>query len=204
VIQVDIVDVFLEILKFKSTMLYCHSIEVAEIVKDIGAVIGYQEQKCIELETAGLLHDIGKIFLRDSIINKPDKLLPGEMEQIKMHPIIAAKMLENINNEITISDIILYHHENADGTGYYGLGEKEIPFESKILRIADTFSAMSMDRPYKFAYPVEVCAEQAVELFDIGIEKKKLKEILIENKEKRLNNQYRKKHIEIIKPKCKD
>ena len=103
----------------------------------------------VSLEFAALLHDVGKLGVPESILNKPDKLDDEEWKIMKEHPRFGVKILEPISSFDQISSWILYHHERLDGKGYYGLKESEIPLAAKILAIADTYSAITMRRSYK-------------------------------------------------------
>lgn len=101
-----------------------------------------------KLRDAALLHDIGKIAIPDDILNKPSSLSPQEMQAVKLHPKNATEMLKN-NCYRDISEWILYHHERIDGCGYYSLPGELIPLESRIIALADTFSALHTDRVYR-------------------------------------------------------
>lgn len=103
----------------------------------------------VSLEFAALLHDVGKLGVPESILNKPAKLDDEEWKIMKEHPRFGVKILEPISSFNQISSWILYHHERADGQGYYGLKNSEIPIAAKILAIADTYSAITMRRSYK-------------------------------------------------------
>lgn len=103
----------------------------------------------VSLEFAALLHDIGKLGVPESILNKPAKLDDEEWKIMKEHPKFGVKILEPISSFNQISNWVLYHHERIDGKGYYGLKDNEIPLAAKILAIADTYSAITMRRSYK-------------------------------------------------------
>ncbi len=103
----------------------------------------------VSLEYASLMHDIGKLGVPESILNKPDKLTPEEYEAMKTHPKIAVKLLKSLKSFDSISDWILFHHERADGKGYYNVDPKVVPLAAKIIAIADTYSAITMRRSYK-------------------------------------------------------
>ncbi len=100
---------------------------------------------------AALLHDIGKISLRDGILNKRGSLDESEWLEVRAHPLQGKKMLDDTCFG-EISDWVLYHHERMDGRGYYGLKADEIPVESQIIAIADVYSALCTDRVYRKKY----------------------------------------------------
>lgn len=112
-----------------------------------------------KLLDAAILHDIGKISIKDEVLNKAGKLDDREMEIIKTHPSNGKKMLEDSCYK-EIADWVLYHHERIDGNGYYGLSAEEIPIEAKIIAIADTYSALCTDRVYRKGME----HEQAIEI----------------------------------------
>jgi HD-GYP domain-containing protein (c-di-GMP phosphodiesterase class II) len=101
-----------------------------------------------KLLDAAILHDIGKINISADILSKRDVLSPDEWEIIKSHPRRGKEMLDETCFR-EIGDWVMYHHERVDGNGYYGLVSENIPLESKILAIADTYSALRSDRSYR-------------------------------------------------------
>lgn len=103
----------------------------------------------VSLEYAALLHDVGKLGVPESILNKPAKLDPEEWEVIVSHPSVGVKILEPLHSFDEIDDWILYHHERIDGKGYYKLKADQIPLASRMIAIADTYSAIRMRRSYK-------------------------------------------------------
>jgi HD-GYP domain-containing protein (c-di-GMP phosphodiesterase class II) len=104
-----------------------------------------------KFEYACLIHDLGKLGIPESILNKPASLTENEWLIMKEHPEIAIHIIKNICGLNEIGKWILYHHERMDGKGYYGLSGDEIPLASKIMTIADTYSALVMDRLYRDA-----------------------------------------------------
>ncbi len=104
-----------------------------------------------KLEYASLLHDIGKLGIPESILNKPGKLNDEEWVIMKDHPRIGTVILNDIDGLKDTNDWILYHHERMDGKGYYHLEGENIPFAAKIISIADSYSAIVMRRSYKKA-----------------------------------------------------
>jgi putative two-component system response regulator len=112
------------------------------------------------------LHDVGKIAIADSILNKPDRLTPEEFEEIKKHTTIGVQIIERIEANTSESDFLKHakifagtHHEKWDGTGYpAGLAGEEIPLQGRLMAIADVYDALASRRPYKTAFPHEKAA----------------------------------------------
>lgn len=104
-----------------------------------------------KLLDAALLHDIGKMWVRDAVLMKPGALEPEEWENMRMHPQNGKRILEKTAYD-EISDWVYYHHERMDGRGYYKLPGEKIPVEARIISIADTFSALTTDRVYRKRY----------------------------------------------------
>jgi len=138
-----------------------HSERVTQYSLIIARKLGIESSEIEKLRLAALLHDIGKIGIDESILRKPAKLSPSEFEEIKKHPIYAANILESIPQLHEIIPVIKHHHERFDGNGYPdGLKGEKIPYSARIIAIADTFDAMSSDRPYRKALPVQVCLQE--------------------------------------------
>jgi putative nucleotidyltransferase with HDIG domain len=101
---------------------------------------------------AGLLHDLGKVGTPDAVLKKEGELTPREWELIKEHPTTAAEVLSQLATHQEIADIIRHHQEHFDGSGYpYGLKGEEIPELSRMLAVADTYHALTSNRPYREA-----------------------------------------------------
>lgn len=109
----------------------------------------------VSIEYAALMHDVGKLAVPEYILNKPSSLDNEEWKVIKTHPSAGVKMLLPIKSFETIQPWIKYHHERIDGKGYYGLRGKEIPLESRLICLADSYSAITMKRAYKEAMTYE-------------------------------------------------
>jgi putative two-component system response regulator len=122
--------------------------------------LGYSEQRISRVRLAGMLHDIGKIGIPDSILSKPDTLTPEEFEMIKSHPALGAQILEH-PSLADVSGWVAAHHERPDGRGYpLGLAAGQIPLEAKILAVADAYEAMTSDRSYSVSMTHSgACAE---------------------------------------------
>ena len=111
---------------------------------------GLSDKACDQVYFAALLHDIGKIGIRDEIINKEGKLTEEEFEQIKLHPIFGDQILSSIKQSPTLCLGAHYHHERYDGTGYpEGLRGEAIPQIARIIAVADAYDAMSSTRSYR-------------------------------------------------------
>ena len=138
-----------------------HSERVTKYSELIAKEMGLPDDDIKDLRLAGLLHDIGKIGIDESILRKPSKLTNAEFSEIKKHPVYAANILESIPQMKEIIPAIKYHHERYDGNGYPdGLKDNDIPFFARIISIADTFDAMSSSRPYRDALPLDVCLKE--------------------------------------------
>ncbi len=126
-----------------------HSRRVAEMASGFARFLGLAHQEVQDLYLAGILHDIGKIGIRDDVLLKPEALTPDEREKIMEHPRIAEKILAPVGFSSVISYVAV-HHENMDGSGYPdGLRGDEIPLPGRVLAITDTYDALHAERPYK-------------------------------------------------------
>ncbi|ETR72296.1 MAG: response regulator receiver modulated metal dependent phosphohydrolase [Candidatus Magnetoglobus multicellularis str. Araruama] len=127
-----------------------HSEAVAKIIKGMIQLTGASGQDVEKAYIGGQLHDIGKIGIRDSVLLKPGKLTLDEYDQIKQHPIIGRGILQSIPSLSDAIDIVYYHHERFDGNGYpEQLKGSKIPLWARITAVADTFHAITSDRPYR-------------------------------------------------------
>lgn len=127
-----------------------HSIRVAEYSREIARRMGMKEEEQEQIYYMGMLHDIGKIGIPDSILKKPGSLTEEEMNIIRSHPSIGGKILEDFTAIQGISDGARYHHERYDGKGYNkGLKGEEIPLFARIICVADCYDTMSSKRVYK-------------------------------------------------------
>lgn len=150
--QESIVRSLIKLLELRDAYTSGHSGRVAFYSKKIAEEMNLVGKKADMIYWAGLLHDIGKVLIDRSILNKPSKLSPEEFEQIKLHPVIGSQVLSETAEYSPLSHIVLSHHESWNGKGYPGgLREEEIPLESRIISVADAFDAMTTDRPYRKA-----------------------------------------------------
>ena len=133
-----------------------HSERVSTFCKMIGTELGISKEEVDLLELAGMYHDIGKISIPDAILNKPGKLTYEEFEIIKTHTQAGYQILKAADEYSGLAEYALSHHERWDGKGYpKGLKETEIPLFSRIINVADSFEAMTADRPYRKGMSVE-------------------------------------------------
>ena len=184
-----------------------HSMHVCNIVSVFYEYLPGEYQRNIrpdDLKYAALLHDIGKLGIPREIYTKEGQLTRDEMLMIRNHPEICVDIIEPIDFLSRIKDVILYHHERVDGCGYHSLSSEKIPLASKMIAIADTYSALTMDRTYKPSMPYE---EAIVELKQVAgtqldakmvecfcnIPKYRLDDCI--SKVHKITDRYREKHI---------
>jgi putative nucleotidyltransferase with HDIG domain len=142
-----------------------HSLRVARYMMEVAFHLGIEPgtEDWINMQRGGLLHDIGKIGVSDSILHKPGPLTDEEWVDMRRHPQIGYDMIHEIGFLSGAATIVLAHHERIDGKGYpNGLAGDAIPLGARIFVIADTFDAMTSDRPYRRALPAEVAREEII------------------------------------------
>ena len=140
----------------KDTYTHGHSTKVMEYAVKISKEIGLDEDQIETVRYAGLLHDIGKIGVKDVILTKQGKLTEEEVAELHKHPEYGANIMERVAILKDIAPLTLYHHERFDGKGYpLGLKGSQIPLGARILAVADTYDAMIADRPYRKAFPFD-------------------------------------------------
>jgi putative nucleotidyltransferase with HDIG domain len=148
-----------------------HSLRVARLACKLGEYLDLTSAQLKSLERGSLLHDIGKIGIRDTILLKPGPLDPAEWEIMRTHPSIGARIVEGIPFLEDTQAVIRYHQERWDGSGYpLGLSGKDIPYLARIFAVADALDALTSDRPYRPGVSREEALtylhEQAGILFD--------------------------------------
>ncbi|MBR3306602.1 MAG: response regulator [Lachnospiraceae bacterium] len=147
----------------KDTYTNGHSTRVAEYSREIARRCGYDEKRQEEIYMMGLLHDVGKIGVPDSVINKPDRLNDEEFAMIKTHPAVGGRILGNIIEMPSLANGARWHHERYDGRGYPdGLTGEDIPEEARIIAVADAYDAMSSNRSYRKALSQAQVREEIV------------------------------------------
>lgn len=169
-----------------------HSLNVAEIAAGIAKKMGLNKNIIDTVYWTGLVHDIGKILIPESILNKKEKLTKEEWETIKKHPVWGYETLNDNKNLKEIAEYVLYHHEQWTGSGYpKGITGKNIPLISRIISVADTYDAMTNERPYRKALSKQTALKEIMDnsgtQFDPEIVKifvDNFDKIIIENKTK--------------------
>jgi diguanylate cyclase (GGDEF)-like protein/putative nucleotidyltransferase with HDIG domain len=134
----------------KDHYTYGHSKKVSKYASEIATALGYSKEKITTIHTAGLLHDIGKIGVSDAILGKQSPLTEEDWQPIHAHPDMGAAIIKNVESLKDCLPGIQYHHEQYDGTGYpTGLKGENIPLDARILAVADSYDAMTSQRPYR-------------------------------------------------------
>lgn len=150
--SIDVAEVLIGVIEARDPNLNGHSRYVQNLVTLFLKYIPVEKRRGISevnLEYAALFHDVGKLGIPESILNKPAKLNDEEWKIIKKHPRLGVEILKPLKSFVHILPWIEYHHERIDGKGYYGLEEEQIPLAARIIAIADTYSAITMKRAYK-------------------------------------------------------
>ena len=155
-------DMFHNMREMSDTVL-THSLNVSIVSVMIGRWLGFSKEEQELLLVSGLLHDIGKLEIPESILNKPDKLTTDEYKLVKEHAFKGFKILKNAGMDEKICEVALNHHERCDGSGYPAkLKEDKISKYSKIVAIADVYDAMTAGRPYRDA----ICPFDVIRKFE--------------------------------------
>ncbi len=148
-----------------------HVERVSAFAQTLATELDWDAERRETLEFGAILHDIGKIGVRESILTKPGPLSEEEWAEMRAHPRIGARMIDGIPYLAPAIPIVLHHHERWDGNGYPdGLSKREIPIEARLLSVVDTFDAITSDRPYRKALPAHhaysVIKDERGQMFD--------------------------------------
>jgi putative two-component system response regulator len=137
-----------------------HCERLAEMSARMGERLGVPEEQIKALRRAGVVHDIGKVAVPDSILLKPGPLTTDEAKVMQKHPVVGERICAPLKTFRLVLPIIRHHHEKHDGTGYPdGLSGEEIPLTARILQLSDVYDALTTDRPYKVAFTPQVALD---------------------------------------------
>lgn len=137
-----------------------HSERVGWLARQVGIELDLPAAELEFLEWAGILHDVGKIGIPEAILNKPGRLTQEEYEQIRRHPHMSYEVLRPVGRLGPVLSAVLYHHENWDGTGYpHRLSGEQIPLSARVIRVVDTFDALTSTRAYRRGFPIAKALE---------------------------------------------
>ncbi|MBN2441484.1 MAG: HD domain-containing protein, partial [Spirochaetales bacterium] len=155
----------------KSKWTAGHSERVAKYSEEVGILLGLNEEKLRNLTISAILHDIGKMSVPEHILDKPGQLTIEELNIIKQHPEVGAKIISDIPSYSEILPGILYHHEHWDGSGYpFRLKSENIPLDGRIISICDVYDAITYARPYRQGMApgeaIQFIRDQKKKLFD--------------------------------------
>ena len=152
--------IFARIVDAKSPFTASHSSGVARVARALAERMGVMEDHCVQIEMAGLLHDLGKLRIPDEILEKPAPLADSERQIMNSHSFETLQILKKIAGFEDITTWAANHHEAPGGHGYpFGLDGAALPLEARILRVADIFQAMVQDRPYRKGLTTEAVAQ---------------------------------------------
>jgi putative nucleotidyltransferase with HDIG domain len=153
-----------EALEAKDEYTRGHSRRVREMALGAAQKLGLEDEMVEKIILAAELHDIGKIGVRDAVLNKPAALTPEEYEHILSHVLVGEKILRPILRDEEALAMVRHHHERCDGSGYPdGLNREEIPLGARILAVVDAYDAMTSNRPYRPPVPPEEAQQRLLE-----------------------------------------
>jgi HD-GYP domain-containing protein (c-di-GMP phosphodiesterase class II) len=135
---------------FRSPFTATHSAGVAAVASELGRLMSMSEHDCFEIKVAGYLHDLGKLAIPKEILEKPDKLTVEEFNYMRAHTYYTYRALESVDDLQHINRCASFHHEHLDGKGYpFRVDKSELSVSARIMAVADVFTAITEDRPYR-------------------------------------------------------
>ena len=159
-VHMDTVKILASAIEEKDPYMRGHSNRVRILAAEMARKLGYKEMEIERIEYGALLHDIGKIAIDQRVLDKPGPLTGEERKIIQEHPVIGERIISKVSFFADISPMVRWHHERWDGLGYPdGIKQDNIPMPVRILNVIDAFDAMSSDRPYRKALPLEKTLE---------------------------------------------
>ncbi|HYM63141.1 MAG TPA: HD domain-containing phosphohydrolase [Gaiellaceae bacterium] len=148
-------ETFANLIDERDASTYRHSARVADYVEELAQRLGFPSVEVARLRWAGRLHDLGKIAVDASVLRKPGELAEDEWQLVRRHPRLSARLLGRFRYAEDESRAVEFHHERADGHGYYGIDPADIPLAAHFLIVADSYDAMTSDRAYRRGLPKE-------------------------------------------------
>ena len=167
----DILHILSSALDLRDQATGGHSRRVAMLSLIIARQLHVNGERLIDLERAAILHDVGKVAIADAILSKPGPLTEAEWQEMRKHPAVGYQMVKDVPFLGEAAEIILYHHEHFDGTGYpYGFRGEEIPLGARVFAVVDAYDAITSYRPYRkgmsHQYALEEIRRNAGSQFD--------------------------------------
>ena len=160
---VDTITAFVNAIESKDPYLKGHSARVALYATETARVLKLDDEMVQVVSRGAMLHDLGKLSIMDTILRKPERLTPEEFTLIKAHPVVGDRILKPLRFLAREACAVRHHHERYDGTGYPdGLCGENIPLVARIVTVADVFDAVTSNRPYRTALPVEAARQEIV------------------------------------------
>ncbi|CAN0601772.1 unnamed protein product, partial [Ectocarpus sp. 12 AP-2014] len=151
-----IVGGFAKVVDAKSPFTHGHSTRVALYSDLLAEAFGFEDAQRKWLERTALLHDIGKLGISNAILDKPSSLTDDEFALMKKHPVYSEDVLMRVGAFRPMAKVAVAHHERLDGKGYpYGINSDDLSLDMRILTVADVFDALSAERPYRGALPLD-------------------------------------------------
>jgi putative nucleotidyltransferase with HDIG domain len=158
---VDTITAFVNAIESKDPYLKGHSARVSLYAAEIARAMGMSSEMVDVVSRGAMLHDLGKLSIMETILSKPGRLTDEEFAIIKSHPTVGAKILEPLRFLERETCAVRHHHERFDGSGYPdGLAGEDIPLVARVVTVADVFDAITSNRPYRTALPVEDAREE--------------------------------------------
>lgn len=171
-----LVNLFRRIIDFRSEVTSTHTAGVAVVAAELARFHGREEETIRKIKMAGYLHDIGKLIVPSEILEKPSKLTPEEFNIIRTHTYFTYEFLNGMSIFKDIRDWASQHHERLNGHGYpFHENEKTLPFESRAIAVADVFTALTEDRPYRKG----VSGKTALLVLDVDVQKGELDGVIV-------------------------
>jgi putative nucleotidyltransferase with HDIG domain len=155
-IYIEVITAMASAIDARDAYTHGHSNRVTEYAVAIAEEMGLSPAEVDIIRNASILHDVGKIGIKEDILKKPGRLTEEERREMEYHPFIGTKILQSVKLLEPVMPLVYHHHERFDGTGYPdGLRGEEIPQGARIISVADAFESMTSDRPYRKALPLE-------------------------------------------------